>query len=174
MNTINQLKRTLGTLYTSVGLKQISNASDDIPLTQIPLSLIYPAINKLGITSTEMDTAYYTTTWDNWEKILETVWGIVKNFKWTAEKFDCDNRAAFVTVLCGLLFGANTCASVYCKREHIGEAGYDGMHWCNLIIDKDGNTYLFDVDNWGMRQKITSNNVVMGTEKYIMSNARIF
>lgn len=173
MNIINQIKTQIGTLQTAVGLKQISNASTIVP-TQIPLATIHTAIGKLGITSVDMDSAYYTTTWDNWDFILGTVWGIIKNFDWVAEKFDCDNRAALATVLCGLLYGTNTCASVYCKRENINDAGYNGMHWCNLVIDQNGNTHLFDLDNHGLRQKITSNNVVMGSEKYILSNARIF
>jgi hypothetical protein len=382
---INAILRTIGTLETSIGLKHISNASSEFKTEKINLSEIDKSLNLLGITSVAMDAEYFTTSWENWEKILDTVWGIVKNFKWTAEKFDCkvpnelawtyglffadgscglnkkggnggafwrivnankeyleraklaldweyrdtitfrineynsyqkgkktnlgtrkknlycldaylkdktrrynssgtrgefvkrwkemfycpftglkippkplfdiytepikyfieglmagdgiqswksqtpyismniknkysvyaidwflfalnwsyrvqkfpkefriyiskkslrnppkaknilcDNRSAFVTVLCGLLFGVNTCAGVYCHRQNIDSVGYNGLHWANLIIDNNGNTHLFDVDNHGLRQKITTNNSVMGREKYNLKSVRIY
>jgi hypothetical protein len=173
---INSLMRTIGTLQTSVGLKTIMKAASEFETNKITGLNILSSLKKLGINSSnvsQLDALYYTTSWDNWKKILETVWGIVKNFNWVEDKFDCDNRAAFVTVLCGLLFGVNTCSSVYCQRDN-QNGGWSGRHWTNIAIDKDGNTYLFDVDNNGLMQKIDNNDCLMGNEKYHFISARVY
>jgi hypothetical protein len=116
---------------------------------------------------------YYSTDFATWQEIIEVVWGILRNFTWTADRADCDNRSNFVTSMVSILFGLNTCAGMYTKVTNINTGATD-MHWANCIIDKDGNMYAFDADNNGLMQKITSNGFIMGVWKYDVVNLRIY
>jgi len=169
---INSLTRKIGALQASVGLKTISKNFDLQP-QRVTLSLILDAFNKLGIQGTQLDSNYYSTSWENWQIILDSVWNIIKNFNWVADKFDCDNRSSMVADLCGLLFGVNTCCQVYCNVTDPITGNEKYLHWTNIIVDLNGNTYLFDVDNGGLKQKITSPNVVMGNCNYKLISYRI-
>lgn len=170
----NNLMRKIGALQASVGLKTITKYRPVFEPEKINLSVLLSSLKKTGIeSSVELDVDFYTTSWDNWQLILDDVWGIIKNFNWIADTADCDNRSALTTVLCGLLFGVNTCSGVYCDRYNL-DGGWSGRHWANLITDKDGNTYLYDSDNHGLRQKVSNNDIIMGREKYHFISARTY
>ncbi len=173
---INGLKRTIGVLTASLGLKQIINASSEFSTTNGNWSKLNEALKKsnLQIPLDNLDSDYYFTSWENWEKIIDVLWGIMKNFNWVAEKFDCDQRSAFTTSLAGLLFGLNTCCGVFCEVYDANTGILKYLHWANIIIDKDNNCYLFDVDYGGMKQKITGNNMVMGANKYKFIRLRAY
>lgn len=171
MNQIEKLQRTIGILSAAVSLKNLSK----IPVvsTEIKSANISKGCNQLGISKNELDVLYYSTDFDTWQEIIEVVWGILKNFTWTADRADCDNRSNFVTSMVSILFGLNTCAGMYTKVTNINTGATD-MHWANCIIDKDGNMYAFDADNNGLMQKITSNGFIMGVWKYDVVNLRIY
>jgi len=172
---INELQRTIGVLTTNIGLASLKKSFGTFEKSSITSKQINDAFSNAGIkiTITELDYLYQTTNWDNWEKITKTLYGIIKPFPWTKEYFDCDQRSSFITATCGLLFSLNTCAGIYCKITNT-ETGNSDMHWANLIIDKNGGLYLFDVDNGGLTQKITSNNIVMGKWRYELQSLRIY
>jgi len=172
MDTITKAKLTIAGLSTSIGLQTIkNNLSPEI--TEIKFSTISNKCAELGITTSQLDVSYYSTDWDTYKIIADTIYSIVKNFKWTADKFDCDDRSAFQTSLCALLFGLNTCAGMYCKITNVNTGNSD-MHWANCIIDKNGELYLFDADNSGVTQKITSKTFTAGVWKYEIQNLRIY
>lgn len=173
METIKQLQLTIGVLSTSIGLKNLSNLLKEIPATKLPSKKIDELCSQLGISNNQLDVDYYSTTWDNWKIIISVLYGIIKNFPWLKDRFDCDNRAAFMNSLCALLTGLNTCSDMYCKVTNVN-TGTSDMHHPNFIIDSDGNGYIFDVDNYGQFQKVTSKTFVMGTWKYDLSGIRIF
>jgi hypothetical protein len=171
---INSLKRKLGQLYISLGVQQIrdnqsefsSGVKDETGFT-VPLNRI-----DSNITFTPLDTQYYFTSFDNWVKIIEVLNPIAQMFKWQAERFDCDNRANLMSSLCSLLFRINTCATVYCKVFDATTGVFKYLHNANLIVDDSSNIYLWDVDNGGLYQKITSNPVIMGNLRYNLINVR--
>ena len=139
---INSLMRTIGTLQASIGLKTITKASSEFEVVRIDTDLIRQGFKRLGIEGAELDVAYYSTSAENWEKILETIWGIVKNFPWREDRSDCDDRAIFVVALCSIIFGLNTCSWTYCDRNNL-DGDWSGRHYSNIVIDKTGNIILF-------------------------------
>ena len=171
---INSIKRQIGTLMAVAGFKQVKQARSEFDIVNLQNGEIQTAGKVLGIYTNYLDFKYFFTSWENWEKILDVVWGILKHFKWMKEVFDCDQRAAFMTVISGMLFGVNTCTTVYCKVSDAVTGVFRYDHTANIIIDRDKNLYLFDADNHGMRQKITSNNVVMGKVKYEFLSIRAY
>ena len=174
MSEINKIKRQIGTLMTTAGLMQIRQSINDLATEEIYLKKIRESCNSFGISINELDFMYRTTSWETWEQIIPTLYGIIKEFKWEAEYFDCDDRASFMTSLCSLLFRINTCASCYCEVYDSATGKLKYLHWCNIIIDRSAQLYLFDVDNGGMVQKITSNNLIMGNNKYNLLQLRLY
>lgn len=174
---IKKLTRTMGCLQAAVGLKLFAKNLPEIERKQITGKMVTESLGKIGINPQnvlQQDVAVFSTSWEEFQPMITGITDILKWFKWTAESGDCDNRAALVTALCGILYGVNSCAYVHCTRKNIDNAGYNGGHLTNVFIDKDGNTYLFDVDNHYMTQKIDSNGAIMGREKYIFDSARVF
>jgi hypothetical protein len=174
---IKKLTRTIGCFQGAIGLKTFAKNLPEIQKTQITGKLATEALGKIGINPQnilQQDVKIYSTSWEEFQPIITGITDFLKWFNWTAETGDCDNRAAIVTALCGVLAGINSCAYVHCDRENIDDAGYKGGHLTNVFIDKDGNTYLFDVDNNFLTQKISNNDCIMGREKYHFDSARIF
>jgi len=172
-NPISSAMRTVGVLTTAIGLQRLRNEFSSIEKTKINVATIDAVCKKFGITANELDVKYLTTSFENWEMITSTLYGIVKNFRWTTDTFDCDDRAAFMTSLCALTTGLNTCADAYCKITNIVTGATD-MHHPNLIIDKDNNLYIFDVDNEGVFRKIITNGFIINSWKYDLQSIRIY
>jgi hypothetical protein len=169
MTLANKIKQAIGFLTLRVGIKQLKEILWDIPKTQIQVLPILAGVKLYG---TELDMTYNTTDWDNWSEILDKVYSILGENTWTAEVADCDNRAEFTSALISIIYHLNTCARVYCEVKNTTSNG-TYLHWCNLVIDKDKNIYLVDMDNGGLKQKITSPNVVMGNCSYKLISYRI-
>jgi len=154
MTIPNKIKQALGFLYLRMGIKQLKEVLYDIPVTKIPILPTFAGIKLYG---TELDVDYYTTDWDNWTEILDKVYSILQDNPWTAEKFDCDNRAEFTSSLISMIYNLNTCARVYCEVSRASDGVAKYLHWCNVVIDKNKDLYIVDMDYGGKRQKITSN-----------------
>lgn len=170
MNLINRIKQSILFLQLRIALKGLKDLVYDIPVTKIAVLPTFAGIKLYGI---ELDAEYFTTDWENWNEILDRVYGILQDNKWTENKADCDNRAEFVSAFISITYNLNTCARVFCEVSNATDGTLKYMHWCNIIIDKNNDLYIFDVDSGGLRQKITSNIVIMGENKYKLINFRI-
>lgn len=173
---LSYINRKLGQLYLSLGVQQIrehlndfapETAKDETGFT-IPLSKI-----DLNMPTTPLDEKFYYVSLSNWEKIIEVLNPIAKLFPWERERFDCDNRAFLMSSLCSLIFRINTCGVVYCEVYDATTGALKYKHYANLISDGT-NLYLWDVDAGGLYQKINSNPVVMGNNRYKLISLRIF
>jgi len=171
----NSISRSIGTLLMKNGVSFIRQGVE-FEATTGNLDKLKLAFNKIGLTVSinNLDLVYYFTTWDNWRIITGAINEIISPFKWEAERFDCDQRAVLAVSLCGLLFRLNTCADLYCEVYDANTGAFKYLHHANLIVDVDGNIYLWDIDQRGMIQKITSSNIVMGSLKYKPLSIRIY
>ena len=172
---LNLIARTFGTTLMKSGIGMIRSGYEDYEIINSSLRLANDALDKIGlkISVNALDISYYYTTWENWQTIIDVLYGIIKDFKWEADKFDCDNRSNLMTSLCSLLFRINTCAGLYCKVLNL-QTGIKYLHWANIIFTKDGKVYLFDVDNFGKYQQIISSDIIMGQNKYTPISIRIY
>jgi len=171
---INTINRTIGQLMLRVGIMKLRDAqSDFISVSSDNIKLI-KAITQLGIDVVPLDDNFWFTSWDNWRKIIDVLNPIAQQFNWEAERFDCDNRANLMTALTSLIFRVNSCTGLYCDVYDAKTGAYKYRHYANLIVDIDDNVYLWDVDQGGLTQKITTKEVVMGVNKYILLNARAY
>jgi len=170
MNILNKVKNALGFLYLRLGIKTIKDIIYDIPRYPVQVLPILSGIKLYGI---EADYQYTTTDWDNWQEILDKVYSILRENPWTAEVADCDNRAEFTSALISIIYHLNTCGKCYCEVSYLNGIKGTYLHWCNIIVDKDKNLYLCDMDNQGIKQKITSNIVIIGNVRYVLKSYRI-
>ena len=170
-DAITKAKRTIAGLTISLGAQTLRNDFVKFPVSQITGKQITDACNKIGITNTQLDVSYFSVSWDDYKEILDTLYGVVKNFKWTEDKYDCDNRSMLLSSLVSLTAILNTCAGLYCEVKTANGASF--RHWANLVIDKNGELYIFDCDNGGLNQKLTSKNFTMGAWTYELLNTRI-
>lgn len=86
---------------------------------------------------------------------------------------NCDNRAMLMSSLIPVMYGLTTCSPCYCQVFDVSGKEI-GWHYNNLIIDELGSVYLWDCDNFGTVQKITTNTPVMNNWKYKLSSIRPF
>lgn len=163
---INKIKRAIGQLTFRVGTMQINEAISDFSDKEGTAVDVVNAVGKLGITLVPDDNKYYFMSWENWQKVIETINPINEQFKWLYERHDCDNRAKLTSQLVSLFFDVNTCGEIYCQVYDAKTGEFKYAHKANMIVDDADNVYLWDADNGGMAQKITTNNCVMGNLKY--------
>lgn len=161
---VNKIRRTIGQLTIQVGVKQIWEAISDFSDTEGGFDRFRRPL--FGLPVSQMDEVYYFMNWNNWLKVIETLNPILKNFSWKKERFDCDERAMLVVALTALLFEVNTVRPVYCSVHNVSNNQFAGYHYANIIVDDAGNVYLWDADQKGIFQKITTVNPIMGNWKY--------
>jgi hypothetical protein len=172
MSEITELqKRTLseflGTNLVVSGINSLRNSYNNLGYEVKPVCFANISITSiLNIPSISKDYDAYFTSWENWEKMLDTIWGVIKNFPWERERADCDDRARVVSGLCSLIYRINTCGQMYCEFTNI-LTGEKGRHYANIIMDNNQNLYLFDVDNGGLKMKLEKNKpTTMGNWSY--------
>lgn len=167
---INSIKRQIGQLFIRVGVVNVREAISDFTDTVGDFKQFCKPL--LGLPVSELDSKYYFTSWDNWQKIIATINPILQQFSWTMERFDCDKRSYLVTALTALLFEINTVRPLYCEVWNIKTGQFAFLHYCNVIVADDGNAYLWDVDNNGKTTKITGQNMIIDNERYIFKAIR--
>ena len=163
---INNIARILGKTLTVAGIKAIKSSYDNLKPVKLSFGFLKTSFDKVKDTPiTERDLTYYFTDWNNWAVMTNIIYSIVKNFKWEAEKHDCDDRAKLVSALCSLFFGLNTCGELYCEVTSIKTGNKIG-HWANVIITSNGECYLFDVSNSGLTMRLYPDKYTMGKWSY--------
>jgi hypothetical protein len=163
---INNIKRAVGQLTFRIGTMQIRNAINDFTSTEGGFDRFIKPL--LGLPVTQMDTKYFFTSFENWEKIIATINPILEQFNWKAESFDCDKRAFLITALVALFFDINTVRPVYCDVYRVGDGQFAFTHYANIIVDSNGTAWLWDADEFGKITKITSQNPVIGNKRYYL------
>lgn len=165
---VNSLKRNIGQLEIQLGLKTVNSAISDFTDTQGDFNKFSQALAVLGVPVAQLDTNYYFTSYDNWQKILQVVNPIIQSMNWLLDKRDCDKQAEFVVGLVAYMFELNTIRPFFCDVYRVSDGAYAYTHYAMVFVDDVGNSYLYDYDNgngaWG---KITSNTPIFGNCKYI-------
>lgn len=171
---INPISRVFSQALIVSGFRGMRNSTQDFAPTVSSSTIINGALFKIGLPSDNLDIYYYHTYWTSWQKIIPIINALILPFEWTSERFDCDNRSALGSSLVSLLFGLNTNNQLYCEVYDASTKKLKYIHWANIITDIDGNCYLWDLDQNGMVQKITSKEVVMGVNLYKLLKVRAY
>ncbi|MEK6881106.1 MAG: hypothetical protein AABY22_15915 [Nanoarchaeota archaeon] len=163
---INSIKRAIGQLTMRIGVMQVRDAISDFTDEEGDFNRFKKPLLDLPVA--ELDSKYYFTSWENWEKVIATINPILEQFNWKQERFDCDDRALLVTALTALFFEINTVRPLYCDVYRVGDGQFAFTHYANVIVDINGNAWLWDVDEFGKFTKITSNNVIINNKRYVL------
>ena len=167
---INALKRAVGQLTMQMGIFQVRESISDFTYTEGDFERFKKPM--LGLPVTQLDLKYYFTSWENWQKVIATINPILKQFNWKAESFDCDKRAFLVTALTALFFDINTVRPMYCSVYRVSDGQFAYDHYANVIVDLDGNAWLWDVDENGLFTKITSTTPIINNKKYVLKTVK--
>jgi hypothetical protein len=164
---INSLKQWLAIKSIELGVAQIRQIDTDISTKNDKSGMLVMSVYGIdhSLTPTLRDSIYYYTSAENWTTITNLITDITKTFTWEAERFDCDKRSTLAASLVALLFRLNTCCRVYCKITNINTGNSD-FHYPNIFVDDLGVAYLWDLDQQGLVQKITGQDMVAGVWKY--------
>ena len=162
-----KFNKAFGTSLTIAGINGLRSSYNNLGyIIRNYTFLNYSVKQIVDIFVGNEDYNYYFTSWENWQEMLDTIWGIVKNFNWEEERFDCENRAMLVSALCSLIYRINTCSRIYCEVRNINN-GQISRHYANLIVVEDGGVYLFDCDNGGRRIKLEKGKpIIMSAWEY--------
>lgn len=151
MADVNSIARKMGTTLITSGIKMVKSSLDLIT-NQIDATKIAQAFVNVGLGDlpmTPLDSDYKTITWDDWQPILGTLKDIASYFPWTAEYFDCDQRASFVKALADTFTGINSMGLAYVNLYHSKTGVYLTRHWVDMVLTTDGKLHIFDIDNNG-------------------------
>jgi hypothetical protein len=176
MENVNSLGRVLGTLLTVKGLKMLQSGFDDFKPTEVSFGIFKTAFNNVGlygVSTTEMDVKYYSSEWKSLQEAVSVAYSVVKAFPWTPEKFDCDNRSAFMSLMCSLIGFTLGQARGEVYDAKTGELKY--LHWFNVAVDTDKNLYVVDADNSGHFVKVEKGkDIIIIDCRYKILSARFF
>jgi len=161
---INKVKRQIGQLMVRVGTMQIAEAISDFTDTEGTFTQFRKPL--LGLPVSELDSKYYFTSFENWQKIMDTINPILQQFNWIAERRDCDDRAMLTSSLISLFFEINTCRQVYCNVYRVGDGQFAYAHYANVFVTEEGTAWLWDADSGGLYTKITAQNPIIGNKRY--------
>jgi len=175
---VNSVARKIGVATITSGIKMVRSAIDDTP-NKIDTMKIAQAFVNVGLGDlpmTTLDNDYETITWDEWQPVLDTIKSIASYFPWTAEYFDCDNRANFVKSFADKFTDVNTCGLAYLQIYHATTGAKLFLHYCNIILTTDGKLHLFDVDNNGgtITEIVKGQKIVGGIWRYEVLSTRWF
>jgi len=152
---IKRIAVSFNTALVVMGLKGLQGSYSNLPVNVKSYGELTSAIKRIMNVPVGMkDVSYFTTSFENWQEVLDVIYNIAHRFKWKKERYDCEDRATTIKDLSSLIFGLNTCGIVYCEITNI-QTGKRFRHYANLIVDDKGNLLLFDIDNAGVRKKIT-------------------
>ena len=174
---INNIYKTLGVSLITSGVTFAKGTYKVSPVIST-FSSVQNALSKveLNFPATQLDNWYAYLSWQDWQEVLPTIINLMKNFPWTAEYFDCDNRANMVLNFANLLTGTNSIGRAYVEIYNKTTGTLVGLHYCNLIVDKDQNVYLFDIDNGGgtSTQILFDTPITIGNWLYSIKSAVFF
>ena len=164
---LNAHRRWIGQTMIKVGVKQIWNAISDFSDVEGDFNRFKKSLLNLPVA--ELDSKYYFTSWENWQKVIETINPILQEFNWKMDRFDCDDRALLITALTSLFFEINTVRPVYCDVYRVGDGQFAFAHYANVIVDSDGNAWLWDADEFGLFTKITTTTgTIINNKRYVL------
>jgi len=171
---IHTLAKTLNKALIKFGIKGMMSVYEPTKRV-VPATFVKDAFNAIGlnIVTTMQDRKYTLTDWKIMDDVLDVITDISKEFKWTREVYDCDNRAGFVKTMCDLMTGCNNVgtmnADVFTMDEKLV-----GRHNLNFVVTSDSSIYLYDVD-FTQRFKMEKGEYVVGDRyKYKIYSARVF
>ena len=170
---INSVKRWLAIKFIELGVEQIRTIDQDLSTKNDTSALLVSSAVRIDpmLSPVLLDSTYYYTSFANWQVIIPLLTNITSTFQWESERFDCDKRANLIASMVALIFRLNTCMTVYCQVFDLkGVPLY--YHYANIVVDDNGIAYLWDLDNGGMYQKITGNDMVMGQVRYHFISTR--
>ena len=169
---INEISRKIGTLMTLAGIKTVNNSINDFTDTEGDFNRFKSAMNFLNIPVSELDSKYYFTSFENWQKIMDTINPITAEINWLADRRDCDKRAMFVTAMVSFYFEINTCRPVYCYVYRVNDGQFAYAHYANIFVDDLNRVWLWDADEKGEFTRITSLNPVINNKKYVLKSIK--
>jgi hypothetical protein len=152
-------------------LKKSFNANVDFQ----SYGFIRESLNKVGlekVVDTAMDINYKFTDWSVWQEVLGMVNTILKKTPYIDDYWDCDNHAYFTSSFVPLVFGI-TCGEAFGKFTN-STSGQQWMHHWNLIIDKQGNVYVYDGMSGNSCQVIKGQPIKMGLGTYQVQTVKFY
>jgi hypothetical protein len=144
---INEIARKLGSLLLDKGLYFLRASFQGLPVVVYSAGDVKDFTLKAGlnIPLNQFDWRYYTTNWENWQLLIDSV--ILDKALYIAEKRDCDNFAFLMTSLSSFIMGLNTCGAAYGVVYNKDTGATIGGHYFNTILTSDGSLYLIDTLN---------------------------
>lgn len=172
---VNTLIKNLNAALITMGLSRMKGAFKFTP-KQVGTGFMKQSLVDSGINvpCSQRDIYHLITDWKIWEPCLDVITNIAKNFKWTAEFFDCDQRAMFVKTLADVFLGINSCMTAYGTVYNKDTNAVIGLHYFNLIATSDGKIYLYDVDFHNKGLWLNGNPQIVGNNKYEIIKVEIF
>lgn len=167
---INAIRRKMGQLLISGGITQMNESINELAGKEGTFAQFCQPL--LGLPVSQLDSKYYFTSFESWQKIMDSLNPLTKEFYWVAEKRDCDKRAMFLTSMVSMLFELNTCRPVYCDVYRVSDGAFAYAHYANVFVDNIGNAYLWDADEKGLFTKITAQNPIINNKRYYLKAIR--
>jgi hypothetical protein len=143
----NEFTRKLGFLLLNSGLYFLRASFQGLPVVIFSYGDVKNLTLKAGLNVpvNQFDYKYYTTNWENWQLLIDSV--ILDKALYIAEKRDCDNFAFLMTSLSSFIIELNTCGAAYGVVYNKDTGATIGGHYFNTILTADGSLYLIDTLN---------------------------
>jgi len=174
MSDVNNMWKNFGITLIDQGIQFLRKSFN--PNAQVKgFGFIRDSLNSCGlnaVTSTEMDLKYKVVDWAVWQEILAMVNIILKKIPYVDDFWDCENYAYFTSSFVPLVFGI-TCGEAFGKFTN-STSRQQWMHHWNLIVDKQGNVYVYDGMSGNSCQVVKGQPIKMGLGVYEPQTVKFF
>jgi hypothetical protein len=144
---INELARKLGSLLLDRGIRFLQLSFRNLQVTEFTAVQVKDFVTQAGlnIPVNQFDWKYYTTSFENWQLLIDSV--ILDKALYIANIRDCDNYAYLMTSFASFIISLNTCGAAYGVVYNAQTGATIAAHYFNTILASDGNLYLIDTLN---------------------------
>jgi len=87
---IKRIAVSFNTALVVMGLKGLQGSYSNLPVNVKSYGELTSAIKRIMNVPVGMkDVSYFTTSFENWQEVLDVIYNIARRFKWKREQYDC-------------------------------------------------------------------------------------
>ena len=173
---VNELARRIGSLLLDIGIRFLQSSFQNLQVTEFTALQVKDFVTKAGlnIPVNQFDWKYYTTSFENWQLLIDSV--VLDKALYISERFDCDNYSFLFSSLSSIIMRLNTCGVAYGIVYNKNTGALIGYHYFNIILVSDGSLYLIDtLNSYPDSVKIEKGkSIVLGNWRYDVRSITFF
>jgi hypothetical protein len=171
---VNTIAQKISGILIQNGINMYKSVTKDLIPTVYNTQQINTIILNIlpNITVNQKDYNYYTTTWKDWNDLLDST--LLNLLQWISEKQDCDNHAILFSSLSIILLGMNSCGYAFGSIYNKDTGKFIDNHYFDIVVTSDKELYCVESQTYKWVKIEKGKDIVIGTWRYTINNVTLF